>query len=110
MAAALVSASPRVQVMAVLLPDPILAGVCVGVNRISTDLSISGPDVDTNSWHQSSNGFDPTTASFGIDFSFLQSRDPNDPLLGFMLREDGTPLSFEVAAVPEPGTLSCCWQ
>src|SRR3954451_5826408 len=36
MAAALVSASPRVQVMAVLLPDPILAGVCVGVNRIST--------------------------------------------------------------------------
>src|SRR3954468_21658548 len=36
MAAALVSASPRVQVMAVLLPDPILVGVCVGVNRIST--------------------------------------------------------------------------
>src|SRR4051794_31021294 len=38
MAAALVSASPRVQVMAVLLPDPLLAGGCVGVNPISTPL------------------------------------------------------------------------
>jgi len=50
------------------------------------------------SWVPFDNGFDPSAASFGIEFSLADG----DPSMAFSLTEDGTPLSFD----PVPGPIA----
>jgi hypothetical protein len=66
--------------------------------QLHITLSDSSP-IQPVSWVPFHDGFDPAAASFGIEFSL---GDPGDPSMAFSLMEDGSLLSFELAAVPAP--------